>query len=947
MALVASNSSITSLTVNGARALGFNASQTSNADIQINLHNGQQFAISLKGSSTLSAAINQIENGTDGLVTVAIDTVNKCLDLADSTSGPETFSVTALNDSLAGAPQVGLGLVGTETDGGGIIQGASLSGDSIANHLFLSNVSVQGGVTISAAANNNISGTASLGVVDIAISGGTASGSVQSSISTTAGMRISIPDFPTAFSSLTPTVTGNATLTLPATVADAVLPSLTSQTQTPTTLAVNWTPNSVGLNVTNPGTASDLLQLVPSSTGTPGPVLTAFNDVIGSLLTMDESSDLSGAFPLSAELPLLDESVSDLITNSSVFSQDLGQVSTGSQTSLDTLVAALEQALSATVEVTLDTTGNSPALEFQVVFTPPSYSGQAPVNIDVSQLLIQSDRSAYNDLSGITNLDDPTGQTNFSVTANGALNLDLGIALTNSGQPQAFLYNSTSLDLQVDATATDMTYATDDGGAFAEQGQAAISADGTTSGSPASFDLTVAGPNGRYYFSQGSTPFTSSVTGKVGLQLPLYTTSTTSSPVGDSTANHQYSDGVTVPANVFSVNVPNLSAELQSGPDSVEIDTPNLSNLTPQQFNLTTSASTLVGGLGTLFKGLQNSLSTQLSANSLPLIGNQLAGAIQNAPDFFNNLAGNPVSELRSMVNSQISASETPGGTTITTAMLQSDFFQVLGPSGANVLGTLAGGVFTSAGLSAIESVLDANRVEFDLPLAQTKVLSVPFETAFGGLSLTGEVDLTVSYSVTLGFGIDSTNGFYMADPTTPLSVSVNANLASLNLNGQLDGVSVSVIDEKSPVPLSGFQSADQTALAAVGDDPTQHATLLNGVFTVNLDPSSQSRLYLSNPASLTQTATLASLAQNSTAQLTGFADVQLQMAFGQSTGGSNFFSTGFSCIGDSKTRARAPVILVQRPSSTSTTLRSVSTIWFRRGPSFSCNTSTTPWKSP
>ena len=59
-------------------------------------------------------------------------------------------------------------------------------------------------------------------------------------------------------------------------------------------------------------------------------------------------------------------------------------------------------------------------------------------------------------------------------------------------------------------------------GVSVENGEAARTADGTTTGGPAEFPPSIDGPNGRYYFSQGAVPFTSTVTGGVGLQLPLY-----------------------------------------------------------------------------------------------------------------------------------------------------------------------------------------------------------------------------------------------------------------------------------------------------------------------------------------------------------------------------------------------------------------------------------------
>ena len=67
LTLTASGSSITSLAIDGAIALGFSASQTSNNDIQLSLHDGQQFAVSLKGASTPRRRHRQFQTASETL----------------------------------------------------------------------------------------------------------------------------------------------------------------------------------------------------------------------------------------------------------------------------------------------------------------------------------------------------------------------------------------------------------------------------------------------------------------------------------------------------------------------------------------------------------------------------------------------------------------------------------------------------------------------------------------------------------------------------------------------------------------------------------------------------------------------------------------------------------------------------------------------------------------
>ena len=79
------------------------------------------------------------------------------------------------NESQAGASQIGLGIDGSDDQGNGIVLGAPLDGDSIAHHMFVSNVSAKASVALL----GNIGATATLGIVGISISGGTAAGTAS------------------------------------------------------------------------------------------------------------------------------------------------------------------------------------------------------------------------------------------------------------------------------------------------------------------------------------------------------------------------------------------------------------------------------------------------------------------------------------------------------------------------------------------------------------------------------------------------------------------------------------------------------------------------------------------------------------------------------------------------------------------------------------------------
>ncbi|MGH7136954.1 MAG: hypothetical protein ACREHD_14535, partial [Pirellulales bacterium] len=281
IAFVASPASgITSLTISGASDLGFNDGQNSSADVMITLRDGTTFPVSFKGltaSSTLgpvngggtndvidvietaAQAAEKAQQGNNAIaspLTVKIgDPSNpRGLTLTDNTGGTGSLTVTAANESLAGGAQTGLGIIGSDDAGNGIILGAPLDGDSIAQHVFIRDASAKASVTLS----GNFAATATLGIVGIGISGGTASGAVNAAISVAPtgtpadNGRINLaglfaPGATPAYTA-TPSLSGNASLVLPSQLTSSVLKV---PANTPlTTLTVNWP------DITNVGTLS-------------------------------------------------------------------------------------------------------------------------------------------------------------------------------------------------------------------------------------------------------------------------------------------------------------------------------------------------------------------------------------------------------------------------------------------------------------------------------------------------------------------------------------------------------------------------------------------------------------------------------------------------------------------------------------------------------------------
>lgn len=328
----------TSLSISDASALGFSDGQTqpTDADLMITLHNGQTKSVSLRGlgeSATLAAVFQAINTATGGTVTGQVyedaSNANDALDgraivLTDHSSGTGQFTISAANGSLAGVPTYGLGIIGTEGPDGTIVSGP-LDGDSPLDHIFVQNVSANASLSASL---TNINATANLGIVSVGVSGGSlhldglnnngtsplaATVMIDNADGTPDGSPLSLADLanllnPNATSSgpnLSLAVTGNATLSLPVTVASPLLHSSGAAG----TVEVDWSA-AKGFTVKPiTGPLANLSSLSDQN------VLGAVSDAVSKFVTGDiENNPLQGVKDvLTTNLPLVNKSLDNLI----------------------------------------------------------------------------------------------------------------------------------------------------------------------------------------------------------------------------------------------------------------------------------------------------------------------------------------------------------------------------------------------------------------------------------------------------------------------------------------------------------------------------------------------------------------------------------------------------------------------------------------------------------
>ena len=397
---------------------------------------------------------------------------------------------------------------------------------------------------------------------------------------------------------------GNASLSLTATVAT---PLLASSNIKSTTLTVNWatggTPNLATIDPTSVFTQLAVL--------TDADVLSAFSSVATFL------ADAAGNSALTTALPLANQRLASLLRTGSDFTSQLAAVTT-SPVSLDALAGALQSALGGAITVSVD--GES--LKFQLQYAPTPVNEKVGLNLNL----------AAANIAGLTNLVDIGGAASLAVDAGGNLKLDLGLDLTDPSNPQPFLYNDTQLVLSALASATNVNFdATLAGlvGVSVKGGSAYLALDAAHQQSPATFTLGLASTAARYYFNSVAgqtqlvaTNITSNVNGAAGANLPVYTTvlgtSTNEGMVTMSVAPLFGSPVVTVPTGVQ-----NLFA------------------------NPGNNFAVLGDGLSSVFDNLQSSVVQTVFGRSLPLVGNQLAGSL----NLLNDVWSDPLAQFSNLVD--------------------------------------------------------------------------------------------------------------------------------------------------------------------------------------------------------------------------------------------------------------------------------------------------------
>ena len=284
----------------------------------------------------------------------------------------------------------------------------------------------------------------------------------------------------------------------------------------------------------------------------------------------------------------------------------------------------------------------------------------------------------------------------------------------------------------------------------------------------------------------------------VDVNLPLFFPTETI-PLGGSAVDGPDPD--TIPDNVLHVAIPDLTKVFTNTANSVQINTPDFSNLV-NGLDLLQTVAVLVQGLDKLLQTLQAGLSSELFARSFPLVGSQLKDAAQFIEGF------------RTKVLDQVKLLTSAAG-------IQNALYEVFGPADGPPpapgftlgprLGLLVDGPDAGTTVTPDDILLttSANEITVNLHLAQQlAVLSLPIKFDIGlpaiGLDINGNVTAKLGWDLRLGFGVSKADGFFFdtaakddAGNSVPeLKVDLDVRIPGLTATGRLAFLQLDVKDD-------------------------------------------------------------------------------------------------------------------------------------------------------
>ena len=392
------------------------------------------------------------------------------------------------------------------------------------------------------------------------------------------------------------------------------------------------------------------------------------------------------------------------------------------------------------------------------------------------------------------------GAAGLQASGNATAKLSLGIDLTDAANPVSFLnLAETELGVEFAARGENLSFVGAIGpvGLHINNGVAAIDGDGDAATTDDFMKVAIAltppiGGETQIRLSElDQIQAEVTVTGGVDATLPIFFP-TASQFLGN-----------------LEFSIADLSQFIAdpTNPNSVEVKIPDLSSLLDNlDFGLLSNLPLAIDGIDLFLAGVQGLLSGEVLGVELPLIGDKFA----EEANFIQDIRTDLYEGLRTTLDN---------ATNLSGELLQTRLFEILGPDGQNLL--LKSSEDKSKATNVSDIRLSGDGTEFqqwEMTLGGEYKIDekIAFDLGFPALNLNldGGVDLTLDWSLDLGFGLNKQEGFYilLSDETAgpELEINLTATLPDLSLTGNLGFFTLEVKDSaEDPTQLTANFAVD------------------------------------------------------------------------------------------------------------------------------------------
>ncbi|MCA9264856.1 MAG: hypothetical protein KDA60_13445, partial [Planctomycetales bacterium] len=787
--LATSGRDIRNVSISGASAIGFANGQSGNLpDMIMYLANGNAIPVNLDGAETLGDIIATLEQESAGQVEVTIDPQRESLVLLDQTSGSSVFSIEATNNSLMATGGFGLALVGSDDDQDGTLSSGSLGLSTIETRMSLSDVNLHGQASFNDA-NVNLSGRLGFLGVDIPRVDGQAIVDVQLLNPVTG-----VPGDSATLAELAFTINADPQSIVDASSSGATTLHLVASggywdgsPSIDPTLEFTWSPLTVSTTPNVVGNA-DLDGLNAHADLTFAEIVDALNAAASFVATQDPAGDL-------------DSSLAGIMNLGPAFSAAVSQLAASQAATIQQVRAKIAAAFNVSAN-SVAVTGSEEGVRLQLDFAK-NLSGQTALYVDLEKL--QMDSGPIPELAGITHLTETSQSINVSGST--SLSLDLGIDLSNSAQPTAYLFDTSALHVNVADRRTNLFTSAALGALDVNiaGGSRVFDRDGNgaTNHDPVTFDVSFTGDaNGRVDLNDANSSRQVQADGQLVMSLPLF------HPEDDS------------PLGELTVTI----ADLDTAESSTTVQFTGDVSAQVAGVDFTHNVPGVIEGIDSLLEYLAEQAQDHLVIDTLPWLG-ELVSAENFAVTFLEDLRPVIRDALFGVGQGGGAAGGGAGGAPTPPAIAAGQLRQVLfntlksnldpdfsdDSPGPDVT-PLIGDILVTPDIPLIANTTNEVIYDFHLQWSGTTAVAIP-RINFGPIQLAYPAgtmtNVNWSVDVPVRFGVSRVSGFFVefdvdANPnpnvvqplgTGPLVAHVDSSLPAVPLVGTFNNVPVTITD--------------------------------------------------------------------------------------------------------------------------------------------------------